>query len=47
MEWCYKLFVYYYVCNIIVFNKKVLYDERMLKIVIVIDELVDLMMMVL
>ncbi|HGZ9502502.1 TPA: DNA translocase FtsK [Staphylococcus aureus] len=45
MERRYKLFAHYHVRNITAFNKKAPYDERMPKIVIVIDELADLMMM--
>ncbi|MCS4485322.1 DNA translocase FtsK [Staphylococcus americanisciuri] len=45
MERRYKLFAQAHVRNITAFNKKVSYDQRMPKIVIVIDELADLMMM--
>lgn len=45
MEKRYKLFAQKHVRNITAYNKKVNYDERMPKIVIVIDELADLMMM--
>ncbi|MDU0429573.1 DNA translocase FtsK [Staphylococcus chromogenes] len=45
MERRYKLFAQTHVRNITAFNKKVNYDQRMPKIVIVIDELADLMMM--
>lgn len=45
MERRYKLFAHYHVRNITAFNKKAPYDERMPKIVIVIDELADLMIM--
>ena len=45
MERRYKLFAHYHVRNITAFNKEAPYDERMPKIVIVIDELADLMMM--
>ena len=45
MERRYKLFAQAHVRNITAFNKKVSYDQRIPKIVIVIDELADLMMM--
>jgi S-DNA-T family DNA segregation ATPase FtsK/SpoIIIE len=45
MERRYKLFAKYHVRNITAFNKKANYEDRMPKIVIVIDELADLMMM--
>ena len=45
MEKRYKLFAQYHVRNITAFNKKAPYEQRMAKIVIVIDELADLMMM--
>ena len=45
MERRYKVFAKYHVRNITAFNKKANYDDRMPKIVIVIDELADLMMM--
>ncbi|CAM3084418.1 DNA translocase FtsK [Staphylococcus argensis] len=45
MERRYKLFAKYHVRNISAFNKKAAYEDRMPKIVIVIDELADLMMM--
>ena len=45
MERRYKLFAQYHVRNITAFNKKASYEQRMPKIVIVIDELADLMMM--
>lgn len=45
MEKRYKLFAQYHVRNITAFNKKAPYEQRMPKIVIVIDELADLMMM--
>ncbi|MCU5746132.1 DNA translocase FtsK [Staphylococcus sp. SQ8-PEA] len=45
MERRYKLFAQYHVRNITAFNKKASYEERLPKIVIVIDELADLMMM--
>ncbi|UXR79121.1 DNA translocase FtsK [Staphylococcus sp. IVB6227] len=45
MERRYKLFAQTHVRNITAFNKKVSYDQRIPKIVIVIDELADLMMM--
>ncbi len=45
MERRYKLFAQAHVRNISAFNKKVSYDQRIPKIVIVIDELADLMMM--
>ena len=45
MEKRYKLFAQYHVRNITAFNKKATYEQRMPKIVIVIDELADLMMM--
>ncbi|MEB6569149.1 DNA translocase FtsK [Staphylococcus auricularis] len=45
MERRYKLFANYHVRNITAFNKKANYEDRMPKIVIVIDELADLMMM--
>ncbi|UEX90940.1 DNA translocase FtsK [Staphylococcus ratti] len=45
MERRYKRFAQTHVRNITAFNKKVSYDQRMPKIVIVIDELSDLMMM--
>lgn len=45
MEKRYKLFAQKHVRNITAYNKKVNYDERIPKIVIVIDELADLMMM--
>lgn len=45
MERRYKRFAQTHVRNITAFNKKVSYDQRMPKIVIVIDELADLMMM--
>ena len=45
MERRYKLFAKYHVRNITAFNKKASYEQRMPKIVIVIDELADLMMM--
>lgn len=45
MEKRYKLFAQYHVRNITAFNKKAPYDQRLPKIVIVIDELADLMMM--
>lgn len=45
MEKRYKLFAQYHVRNITAFNKKAAYDQRLPKIVIVIDELADLMMM--
>lgn len=45
MERRYKLFAQTHVRNITAFNKKVGYDQRIPKIVIVIDELADLMMM--
>lgn len=45
MERRYKLFAKYHVRNITAFNKKAAYEDRMPKIVIVIDELADLMMM--
>lgn len=45
MERRYKLFAQYHVRNITAYNKKASYDQRLPKIVIVIDELADLMMM--
>ena len=45
MEKRYKFFAQYHVRNITAFNKKAPYEQRMPKIVIVIDELADLMMM--
>ncbi|UDI78009.1 DNA translocase FtsK [Staphylococcus taiwanensis] len=45
MERRYKLFAKFHVRNITAFNKKAPYEQRMPKIVIVIDELADLMMM--
>ncbi|WP_251519774.1 DNA translocase FtsK [Staphylococcus sp. Marseille-Q6910] len=45
MERRYKVFAKYHVRNISAFNKKAPYEDRMAKIVIVIDELADLMMM--
>ena len=45
MERRYKLFAQYHVRNITAFNKKAAYEDRLPKIVIVIDELADLMMM--
>ncbi|MHD0397435.1 DNA translocase FtsK [Staphylococcus simulans] len=45
MERRYKLFAQYHVRNITAFNKKASYEQRLPKIVIVIDELADLMMM--
>ncbi|QLK86277.1 DNA translocase FtsK [Staphylococcus sp. 17KM0847] len=45
MERRYKLFAQTHVRNITAFNKKVSYEQRIPKIVIVIDELADLMMM--
>lgn len=45
MEKRYKLFAQYHVRNITAFNKKAPYEHRLPKIVIVIDELADLMMM--
>lgn len=45
MEKRYKLFAQYHVRNITAFNKKASYEQRLPKIVIVIDELADLMMM--
>ncbi|MCG3399722.1 DNA translocase FtsK [Staphylococcus massiliensis] len=45
MERRYKLFAHYHVRNITAFNKKAKYEDRLPKIVIVIDELADLMMM--
>ncbi|QHW36944.1 DNA translocase FtsK [Staphylococcus ursi] len=45
MERRFKLFAHHHVRNISAFNKKVSYDQRIPKIVIVIDELADLMMM--
>lgn len=45
MDRRYKLFAQYHVRNITAFNKKAAYEDRMPKIVIVIDELADLMMM--
>ncbi|MBJ8267099.1 DNA translocase FtsK [Staphylococcus pseudintermedius] len=45
MERRFKLFAHHHVRNISVFNNKVNYDQRIPKIVIVIDELADLMMM--
>ncbi|MBI5974265.1 DNA translocase FtsK [Staphylococcus canis] len=45
MEKRYKMFAQKHVRNISAYNKKVNYDERIPKIVIVIDELADLMMM--
>ncbi|MCG7338421.1 DNA translocase FtsK [Staphylococcus sp. ACRSN] len=45
MERRYKVFAKYHVRNITAFNKKAAYEDRMPKIVIVIDELADLMMM--
>ncbi|WP_049397156.1 DNA translocase FtsK [Staphylococcus epidermidis] len=45
MEKRYKLLAQYHVRNITAFNKKAPYEQRMPKIVIVIDELADLMMM--
>ncbi|WP_086427520.1 DNA translocase FtsK [Staphylococcus cornubiensis] len=45
MERRFKLFAHHHVRNISAFNKKVNYDQRIPKIVIVIDELADLMMM--
>ena len=45
MEKRYKLFAQYHVRNITAFNKRHLMSKRMPKIVIVIDELADLMMM--
>ncbi|WP_114603137.1 DNA translocase FtsK [Staphylococcus sp. EZ-P03] len=45
MEKRYKLFAKYHVRNITAFNKKAPYEHRLPKIVIVIDELADLMMM--
>ncbi len=45
MERRYKRFAELHVRNITAFNKKANYDQRMAKIVIVIDELADLMMM--
>ncbi|MES3713630.1 DNA translocase FtsK [Staphylococcus ureilyticus] len=45
MERRYKVFAKYHVRNITAFNKKANYEDRMPKIVIVIDELADLMMM--
>ena len=45
MERRYKVFAKYHVRNITAFNKKASYEDRMPKIVIVIDELADLMMM--
>lgn len=45
MEKRYKLFAQFHVRNITAFNKKAPYEQRMPKIVIVIDELADLMMM--
>ncbi|UXR75453.1 MULTISPECIES: DNA translocase FtsK [unclassified Staphylococcus] len=45
MERRYKLFAQAHVRNITAFNKKVSHDKRIPKIVIVIDELADLMMM--
>ncbi|EMB9454829.1 DNA translocase FtsK [Staphylococcus pseudintermedius] len=45
MERRFKLFAHYHVRNISAFNNKVNYDQRIPKIVIVIDELADLMMM--
>lgn len=44
MERRYKLFAQYHVRNITAFNKKASYEQRIPKIVIVIDELADLMM---
>src|SRR5699024_12066632 len=45
MERRYKVFAKYHVRNITAFNKKANYEDRMPKIVIVIYELADLMMM--
>ncbi|WP_436956044.1 DNA translocase FtsK [Staphylococcus sp. AS1337] len=45
MERRYKVFAKYHVRNITAYNKKATYEDRMPKIVIVIDELADLMMM--
>ncbi|EGQ3263709.1 DNA translocase FtsK [Staphylococcus pseudintermedius] len=45
MECRFKLFAHHHVRNISAFNNKVNYDQRIPKIVIVIDELADLMMM--
>ncbi|MCE5604583.1 DNA translocase FtsK [Staphylococcus pseudintermedius] len=45
MERRFKLFAHHHVRNITAFNNKVNYDQRIPKIVIVIDELADLMMM--
>ncbi|MDW8565275.1 DNA translocase FtsK [Staphylococcus shinii] len=45
MERRYKVFAKYHVRNITAFNKKATHEDRMPKIVIVIDELADLMMM--
>ncbi|MEQ6960167.1 DNA translocase FtsK [Staphylococcus arlettae] len=45
MERRYKLFAQYHVRNITAFNKKAAYEDRLPKIIIVIDELADLMMM--
>ncbi|EOC0639846.1 DNA translocase FtsK [Staphylococcus pseudintermedius] len=45
MELRFKLFAHHHVRNISAFNNKVNYDQRIPKIVIVIDELADLMMM--
>ncbi|WP_214522900.1 DNA translocase FtsK [Staphylococcus pseudintermedius] len=45
MERRFKLFAHHHVRNISAFNNKVNYDQRIPKIVIVIDELADLMMM--
>ncbi|UXS22681.1 DNA translocase FtsK [Staphylococcus delphini] len=45
MERRFKLFAHHHVRNISAFNNKVSYDQRIPKIVIVIDELADLMMM--
>ncbi|TOZ02241.1 DNA translocase FtsK [Staphylococcus pseudintermedius] len=45
MERRFKLFAHHHLRNISAFNNKVNYDQRIPKIVIVIDELADLMMM--
>lgn len=45
MERRFKLFAHHHVRNISAFNNKVNYDQRIPKIVIMIDELADLMMM--
>ncbi|HGH0795451.1 DNA translocase FtsK [Staphylococcus pseudintermedius] len=45
MERRFKLFAHHHARNISAFNNKVNYDQRIPKIVIVIDELADLMMM--